>query len=66
MKVKIEKKTTFFGKIEYVVWVESPASPFSFKCIGVYDTLEEADKVFEETCIKVKEPTIETIKEKIV
>jgi hypothetical protein len=66
MKVRLEKKTTFLGKIEYVVWVENPSAIFQFKCIGVYDTLSEADKVFEETCINAKEPKVETIKEQII
>lgn len=65
MKVKIEKRTDYFGKVEYLVWVENTSTIY-VRCIGIFDNLEDAEKVYEETLLKVREPKMETIKEQIL
>ena len=62
MQLSIEKQTDFLGTVDYTVWITSEYPKSIIKCVGIYNTLEEAEKKFEEIKLKVREPKKEVIK----
>lgn len=62
MKLEIEEKTNYLGETIYIVWISNEDGIFLPTCVARFESLEEAEKCFEDTLNKYRQPKSKIIK----